>query len=355
MIIKSRKEILADMITWSRNNGSTLTDFNQGSAVRSIFNAVAAILARLYYNMHTVYRSSRILTATGTDLEKLVAARSITRRSASKATVVLKFSGTDATNVPTGTQASTKDGITFSTTESGDISGGSVELDAEADVAGKSGNVKANTITTMVSSVTGVDSVTNEKQSSGGFDTETDEQLRNRAVTQLATLSQGIQASYNAWATEANSEVLKAKARWNPPGYSDRTVVAYVVKDNGGTFDTPDLGNIEAYIQTKAPLGVEVKCENISWTIVDITVKVRRKSGFSLADVDTNITNNLNLYLDWREWDWGDDVEWADIFSLVNNTQGVDDVEKATFVPSSNVPVSEFSIPKLGTVTVQDW
>ena len=343
------------MITWSRNNSSSITDFNQGSVVRSIFNAVAAILARLYYNVHTIYRASRILTASGTDLEKLVAARSIKRRSASKATVKLKFSGTNGTNVPSGTQASTKDGITFSTTAAGTISGGSVELDAEADTAGKSGNVNAKTITIMVSSVSGVDSVTNEKQSSGGFDAETDEQLRNRAVNQLATLSQGIQASYSAWAVEANNEVLKAKARYNPPGYSDKTVVVYPVKDNGGTFDTTELGNIETYIQTKAPLGLEINAENVAYTTIDITAKVRRKSGFSLSDVQTNITDNLNLYLDWREWDWGDDVEWADIFSLVNNTQGIDDVEKATFVPSSNVEVDDYSIPKLGTVTVTDW
>jgi len=355
MIIKSRKEVLADMITWSRNNSSTLTDFNQGSVVRSIFNAVAAMLARLYHNVHTIYRSSRILTATGTDLEKLVAPRSIKRRSASKAPGKLKFSGTDSTSVPSGTQASTKDGITFTTTEGGVISGGSVELDAEADTAGKSGNVKANTVTIMISVISGVDSVTNPKQFSGGFDSETDEQLRNRAINQLATLSQGIQASYDAWATEANSEVLKAKARYNPPEYSDKTVVVYPVKDNGGTFNGTELGNIETYIQTKAPLGIVIKCVNISYTTIDITVKVRRKSGFSLSNVDDNITNNLNLYLDWREWDWGQDVEWADIFSLVNNTQGVDDVEKATFVPSSNVEVKEYSIPKLGDVSVSDW
>ena len=92
MITKSRKDILKEMIQWGRNNNSTLTDFNQGSVIRSIYNAVAAVLGRIYYDTNTLFRASRIIYASGADLDIAVAARSMTRKTATAATVTVRSS-----------------------------------------------------------------------------------------------------------------------------------------------------------------------------------------------------------------------------------------------------------------------
>ena len=358
MIVKTRKQILREMIQWSRNNNSDLTDFNQGSVVRAIFGAVAAILSQLYYYTHKLYRSARITYAGGTDLDVAVSPRSITRRGATKASITdVTFLADAGTVIPINFKIATEDGIEFVTVETGTVATGetSIDLDTEAVVAGISGNIRAETLTVLITLLTGVNSVINNTHSEGGFDQETDEMLRNRAITQLATLSKGIQASYEAWAREARSDVLRAIAQANHPTYSEREVVVFLVKNNAGAFTADDLVQIGHYIQTRAPLGVVIVCLNVVWQDIDLTVKVRITAGTDLNTVKTNITINMKLYLDYREWDWGVDVEWSDLFALISNTLGVDEVERATFVPASNVVVALRSLPRFKTITVSEW
>ena len=358
MIIKTRKQILREMIEWLRNSNSSLTDFNQGSVIRAILGAIAAILAQLYYQTHKTYRSARIIYAAGSDLDIAVAPRSITRRGATKATIAdVTFTAVAATEIPVGFKVATEDGIEFVTTETGTVGSGEsfIDLDVEAVVAGTSGNVRAEAINTLIDSLTGVSAVLNSNLSDGGFEAETDEILRNRAITQLSTLSMGIQASYEAWAREARSDVLRAIGQANHPAYGDKIIVVYLVKDNAGNFSSEDLNQIAAFIQIKAPLGVKVICLNIVWTNINLTAQVRRQTGFNLNTVKDNIQVNIKLLLDYRDWEWGADVEWSDVFAMVSNSRGVDEVEKAGFVPGSNVSVSAQSLPRFNSITVTDW
>lgn len=356
MITKTRKQILSDMITWTRNNNSSLTDFNEGSVIRSIYNAVAAILAQLYYNLHRLYRAARIIYANGPDLDIAVAPRSITRRGATKASKTVTFTGTSTTVVPLGMKLATPDGIEFVTTESDTVpASGSLDVDIESVVAGTTGMVNAGEVTVMVDLVDGLTAVTNAAPTDGGFDAETDEQLRNRAITQLATLSQGIEASYEAWALEARSDVARAKPQYGHTSYSDKTIVVNLVRDNAGIFTDADLNQIANYIQSKAPLGVVIKCLNIVWVGIDLVAQVRRATGYDLVTVRANITNNLRLYLDYRQWEWGADLDWSDLYALTGTTLGVDEVSLSAFSPSSNVVVGAYTLPRFSSLVVTDW
>ena len=344
------------MIQWARNNNSNLTDFNQGSVIRSIYNAVAAIMAQLYYNLHQLYRSARIIYAGGTDLEIAVAPRSTTRRGASKAAKTVTFTGTSGTVIPLGMKLATPEGIGFVTTESDSVPPSTiVEVDVEAAVAGSEGNVNAGEINIMVDQVTGLTAVANAAPTDGGFNLETDEQLRNRAITQLATLSQGISASYEAWAMEARADVIRAKPQAGHPSYSLRTIVVHLVKNNAGVFSVSDLDQIGHYIQGKAPLGDVIVCRNLEWAAVNVVAQIRRAEGFDLVAVETNITTNLRLYLDYREWEWGTHLDWSDLFSLVSETLGVEEVVLSGFAPSANVTVGDYALPTFTSLQITDW
>ena len=121
MNIKTRKEILSELILWMRNNTSEVTDFNQGSVMRCIFNSVASQLGQLYYDTYRMFRGSRIIFANGSDLDIAVADRSIKRKGATKASVQVKFTGIIGTVIPIGTKTATDQGIEFQTVE--EISG----------------------------------------------------------------------------------------------------------------------------------------------------------------------------------------------------------------------------------------
>jgi len=291
-------------------------------------------------------------------LDKLVAGRSIKRRSAVKSSVEVNFIGLENTVIPTGTKVATKDGIIFETIESraiGDDGGGFVTIHAECTSVGTAGNVKPETVTEIIDTISGVTDVTNAKQAKGGQDYESDELLRTRTINQFNALSLGIEASYNAWAVEAHDRVLKAKPQQGHSSVSTNTIILYVVKDNGGIFSQGELDTIKNTVQKYSPLGLIIDCRNIVWTEISVIAQVRLRPTYDLTTVRTHILNNLNIYLDYKERDWGDDIEWSDIYTLINNTEGVDDISIEGFAPSENVIVSDYSLPLLGEVTVTQW
>ncbi len=355
MKIKSRKDIVADTIIWMRNSQNAITDFNPGSVIRSIIDAVSSQLAQIYYDTQRRYRNKHIMYANGSDLDVVVAERSIKRKPATKSSVVIQLTGLDGTTYPLGNKVATKQGTEFVTVEEKSIVGQSVDIAAEAVVAGESGNVKQGTITEIIDPVENITEVTNPNSAAGGYNQENDTILRNRAITLLSTLSQGIQASYDAWAKEANDDIFGARAQANHPSYSRSTVVVHLVKNNGGIFTQPELDTITSYIQTRMPLGFYAKCINMVWETITVSAQIRRDVTYSLVEVQNNIIDNLQKYLDYREWEWGQDVEWSDIYSLVNSTIGVDDLSTSQFAPSANTILNDYTLPKLGSVTVVEW
>jgi hypothetical protein len=87
-------------------------------------------------------------------------------------------------DIPSGTIVETETRVQFTTDKDTTIPEGdkSVDVDVTAEVSGADGNVSADTITVIVSTLTGVDSVNNNSATSGGADRESDEVLRARAL-----------------------------------------------------------------------------------------------------------------------------------------------------------------------------
>jgi len=355
MIIKTRTKIMSEMIEWARNNNSSITNYNKGGVARAIFNALSAQLAQLYYNVHQVFRSARIMLSNGDDLELAVAPRSMKRRTASFSTVPVIFSGVAATTIPQGTKVGTVGGIEYATTESEALAAnGKATLSCQATIAGASSMIKPGEISVIVDIVSGLTEVSNDTPSIGGYDFESDELLRNRAITQLSTLSQGIEASYQAWAQESHDELIRAKPQMPHPQYSQKTVVIHCLRNNGGIFTDTQLSAMAAYIQHKAPLGIVVVCLNMVWMLVDVTAEVVLYAGYDINAVRDNVILNLQLYMDYREWDWGADVDFSDLYSLVNNSLGISDIQRSSFSPATNVQVGAYLLPKIGSVSITE-
>lgn len=350
--VKSRFQILSEMIVWVRNNSTTLTNFNPGSTVRAILNATASVLSRMYYTIVKISKDSRISTATGLALDDKAEGRSTIRRLGRRSSVQkLLFNGVPNTSVPTGTQVSTDSGIVFATLVPGKVGENIV---ARAVIAGRNGNVRSNSITNMLSVVANVTGAKNLDAAQGGQDAETDEQLRGRAISRIAAKSLGVNSAYQEWAKEANSDVIRVFAQGKAPGFSHDITLVHVVDEAGAGFTSEELRDMETAIQPKVPHGALVRCKNLDFTIIDITATLVIYNNYNLNDVKNNIEENLNLYLNWTDWSLGKDVDWADIFSIVNNTIGVADVEAGDFKPSSNVSVGNYSLPRLGVVNLTE-
>jgi len=145
--------------------------------------------------------------AWGDYLDDHADALGLTRKTATAASGVVRFTGSAGTVIAVGTEVSTipvssdDDPVSFVTTESGTISSTTVDVAVEAVSAGAAGNVGSNTITNLVSPNAGVSAVSNPSAMAGGSDVETDEDLRYRVLLKLrGGQGAGTIADYEQWA-----------------------------------------------------------------------------------------------------------------------------------------------------------
>ncbi|NEP36179.1 baseplate J/gp47 family protein, partial [Moorena sp. SIO3B2] len=181
----------------------TLTDFQEGSVVRTLYESFAWELALLYEQMQRVYLSGFVDTAEGIDLDKVVAILGIKRGEPDYATGKVTFTrdiGIDEDIfIPKGTLVTTEDTQespkkAYETIEEGKISKDqtTAQVRVQALRRGKTEETEAETIVVMPQPVVGVKSVNNQEtlRFTGKLQ-ESDEQLRQRAKQTLLATSGG--------------------------------------------------------------------------------------------------------------------------------------------------------------------
>jgi uncharacterized phage protein gp47/JayE len=174
--------------------GEDLNDSDE-AVIRLFYLPVARRFAEAQNNIGLVLDSAQIEHATGTALDFLTALIGVPREDADKATgeVEVSIDSADSVDhiVPKGTTVSTNssDPVVFETTDSRTLSAGNTSVTApiRAVTGGSDSNVGQNTLVNFPDGVPfpGA-SVTNPTGTDGGSDTETDEDLRDRAQDELA-------------------------------------------------------------------------------------------------------------------------------------------------------------------------
>ena len=179
------------------------------------------------------------------------------RRPAVSATVTLSITGAVGAVVPKGSLFATESGVQFVTDEQAVLSDqGTAKIKASAQSAGAGGNVLKGSIVKIPVSIYGVSSVTNEEASHGGYDGETDDELRERllfAVRQPAT--SGNIFHYVRWTTSVSGVgAVKVLPLWKGRG----TVKVIVADANTEVPSEETLQKVRAVIAENAPIGAEV-------------------------------------------------------------------------------------------------
>ena len=117
----------------------------------------------LWQDLEDLYYSAFIPTATGLSLSLKTAEMGIERCGPTKATGIATFFGDQGIVVPAGLRVQATNGALFVTTEQVTLPARKqIDVALEALEAGEDGNVAANTITTIVDYLPGLDSVSNE-------------------------------------------------------------------------------------------------------------------------------------------------------------------------------------------------
>jgi uncharacterized phage protein gp47/JayE len=202
MAKKTFSNIVNSMISYIKGVKPTL-DTSEGTILNDVvINAPSQELAKLYNELDLTSQSQNIFTAPAAALEGLGSNLGLVRRSARQAKGYVKFfsftlptfdiniaAGTVVSTVPTSSNTSqrfiTTTSVTMykvlaSTYLNSDLNVYEIEVPIVAVNAGVDGVVGAQTITSLITPVTGVSGCYNENPTTGGADEEDSESFRNR-------------------------------------------------------------------------------------------------------------------------------------------------------------------------------
>jgi len=221
----------------------------------------------------------------------------------------------------------------------------------EAVEAGESGNVERDVLSDFATPLTDVRGVYNPERGTGGSDEEYDFDLKYRTAHYPTVQNQETLTWVETTAALVHTDVLRAIR--NP------TIIAggmevYVLHRNGGTFTTAQLDEIGAAFSDRARSYFTVTALNVTLTSVEVEAQITLEDGYTLEDVWRAVASRLADFIDFRKWEWGEDVDEADLLSIVNNTPGVANLTTSTFLPASDVSVGDESLPTLARLSIED-
>ncbi|MBM9576962.1 baseplate J/gp47 family protein [Leptospira sp. 201903070] len=256
-IRKTRDEIIAELEENYKTRLGNDIDLSIVSEDGIRMRILADELDKIHQLAEAVFYSNFAHTATGVSLDRVLNPLGSERQPAKRSIVALAFSGLEGALIPAGVICQTGSGILFITIESGVIAGGTTLVNAQAVEIdyGVSGNVLANTIDTINTPVSGVDSVTNPEPARGGRSIETDYEFLNRFIQEgvnggsSAANVQGalnnLESILNAVVYENVSDFMDEDGR--PPHSMEAVIEGGSPEEIGDLFLKNWPGGIEAF------------------------------------------------------------------------------------------------------------
>jgi len=222
-----------------------LQDFSELSVLSTLVNMIAIQIYKAEVLIQTQTNAMSVLTATGSDLDRLVVDRLPEgRQSGDNAVGAVTFKRTDAAlvayTIPIGTRviavSEAGEQTQIETTALGTLGIGETQVvvAAQAVYAGTSGNIGAYTVQIMPTAIYGIESVENTTAFSGGTETETDDELRERYIYSLPTQGAAT-APLLKEHIEGLDGIVEAVINVEQPGD-----VSIVVDDTSGISDDND-------------------------------------------------------------------------------------------------------------------
>ncbi len=270
--IKDFTTLVRDQVSAIQGRAAGLVDFTIGSLLRAIAESNASVLQWLQQLIVTLLITIRASTSSGPDLDSWMADFGFSRLSANFATgsvTFSRFTATTAALIPIGALVGSTDGsqqfsVTIDTTNptyNATLGGylvpagtASVTVPVVASTAGAAGNALVGTVTVIVGSISGIDTVTNAAVFANGVDAEQDPAFRARFILWVQSLSKGTKAAIG-YALASMQQGVTYTLTENAD-YSGNLLYGYfyaVVDDGSGAPSSQFLVSAGAAIEAARP------------------------------------------------------------------------------------------------------
>ncbi len=333
------------------SNISNEYDKTDGSFIYDIEKPVAIELEKLSVRIDEVLNNGFADTAIGVYLDKVVNEQGVYRKQATKATGIVTITGVAGAIINAG-ELVASDSVNYIFIQDGVIPDTkTIDVPVECEVAGTIGNVPVGAIKYYPKTLEGLQTATNKGALTNGYDTETDEALRERYYLKVKTpTTSGNKYHYLNWAKEVTG-VGDAKVipLWNGNG----TVKVIVINSNKRAADSSLLNSVSKYIEDNRPIGATVtvisaieKPINISVTLViDI-------QNYAVEEVKQTIESNLIEYF--KNIAFKDTyVSYAKVGNIIIESEGVLDYSNLLLNNgTANIAIANDEVAFLGGITI---
>jgi len=270
-------------------------DKTVGSFFYDVGKPLAIELEQTYSKLENILLNGFAVTATGAYLDNKVAEQGLTRKIATFATGTVTITGTVGAVINIGDKVSS-DSVVFSSLETKPIPvGGSVTVNVQCDTAGSVGNVPIGSIKKFPVTLAGLTGVTNLEAITGGYDIETDDELRQRYFDKVsAPVSSGNKYHYINWAKEVTGVGdVKVLPLWNGAG----TVKVIIINSNRGVANQSLIDEVTAKIEDSRPIGASITVESAVPLSINVSATLTLLASTSLETVIPKIEALIGAYL----------------------------------------------------------
>lgn len=297
----------------------------------------------------------------GEFLDFHAATRGMTRRPATAAVGEITITGNNGTIIPAGSVFSTASineypSVDYATTESVVISNGSVTVTVQCTQTGVIGNTGVNTIIIPASRITGITSVTNEDEITGGTAEESDESLIARIKEYDQSQGNsfvGNASDYRRWAKSVagvgNVSVI--------PAQDDSGLVTIVLTDaNGDPANEALCQDVYNYIMQPddpysrlAPINALLEVQPPETFDVCVQATIELVAGNTLEAITEAYLTQVAAYL--IEAITDAEVKWTKMAAILSAIDGVNDFSDFVIGTSpsnlgtSNIPIGSTELP----------
>lgn len=308
------------------------------------------------------------------ELDLRTAEHGITRREAVASSGSVVFTGKPGTTVPAGTYVATpadegsgESSVEYVTTSGVTLSDlGTGTAPIRAVTPGSNGNVPAGVIQLMMTSVSGVTSVTNPEPTRSGTDTESDQSLLERFYAKVRSQgTSGNKAQYMQWANEiAGVGGVEVAPLWKGPG----TVGLYLIDTDKRAASQDIVDAVQQYIDPSqdgqgegaAPAGPVITVMPAVEVAIDISVKVQRtqEQPSTMDEIRKLIEDGVRTYLQQIAFNRKDPlVRYTRIAAVLLDIPIIVDYSDLTInghTEQQNIEIGSGQVAVLGTVSVSE-
>ena len=315
--LRTFTQLVEDMAAALQSSASSLVDVSVGSVSRALFEANASVILWLQWLILQVLQTTRAATSTAQDLDSWMADFGLSRLPAvpsSGFVTFSRYSSTLAAVVPVGTMIKTSDGIfSFSVVADTTISiwqgplsiyvlpvgVASVDLPVVCSLAGRSGNILANAISIIASSLPGIDQVSNALPYSNGTDAEGDQPFRDRFQIYLSGLSRATLSAVKSAVANVRQGLNVCIQENTAPDGSLRPGSFLVTVDDGSGYPSASLLSlIASSVDAVRPVGTMYSVQGPQVVIVNVElIAVLDAATLAPQALLTTIQQNVEAYL----------------------------------------------------------